>query len=62
MSVKFEDALEDTDYGLIICSKTGRLKGLWVPDGADEDHVPQSIVDICKENFGIDPNEDLVYH
>lgn len=55
--VEFDEALDDTDFGLIICSKTGRLKGLWIPQGQDEDNVPQTIVDVCLDYFGIDPND-----
>lgn len=54
--VKFEDTLESTDFGFIVCSKTGRLKGLWIPTGVEEDEVPESIVKLCVEVFGIDPN------
>ena len=54
--VTFEDALEDTDWGLIIDNK-GRLKGLFVPDGCDEDDVPESIIELCCDKFGIDPQE-----
>jgi len=32
--VTFEDALSETDWGLIIDNK-GRLKGLFVPEGCD---------------------------
>ena len=54
--VTFEDALSDTDWGLIIDNK-GRLKGLFVPDGCDEDDVPDSIIELCCDKFGIDPQE-----
>jgi hypothetical protein len=54
--VTFEDALSDTDWGLIIDNK-GRLKGLFVPDGCDEDDVPDSIIKLCCDKFGIDPQE-----
>jgi len=54
--VTFEDALEDTDWGLIIDNK-GRLKGLFVPDGCDEDDVPESIIELCCDKFGVDPME-----
>jgi hypothetical protein len=53
----FEEALDDTDYGLIIDGKSGKLKGLWIPRGMDEELVPESIVRICVEVFGIDPKE-----
>ena len=61
-TVDWEEALTDTDFGLIICGKTGRLKGLWIPDGKDEDEVPQPIVDICMEYFGVDPNQQETLH
>jgi hypothetical protein len=54
--VTFEHALSDTDWGLII-DKKGRLKGLFVPDGCDEDDVPESIIELCCDKFGIDPQE-----
>lgn len=56
--VQFEQALEPTDFGFIVCSKTGRLKGLWIPEGMEEEMVPESISNICKEFFGVDPNQD----
>lgn len=56
-NIEFEDALDSTDFGLIICSKTGRLKGLWIPEGLEEDPVPEVIVHLCVDYFGIDPSE-----
>jgi hypothetical protein len=42
--VSFDDALTKDDYGLIV-SKDGELKGIWIPDGADDaDEIPESIV------------------
>ena len=58
MSVKFEDALEDTDYGFIVCGKTGRLKGIWIPDGNNDDLIPDTVASLCKDYFGIDPNKE----
>lgn len=55
--VTFEESLLQTDVGLIICGKTGKLKGLWIPDGANE-QVSDGIVNLCKDYFGIDPNEE----
>ena len=55
--IEFEDSLEDTDFGFIVCGKTGRLKGLWIPDGRDDDEVPQTIIDLCVHVFDIDPKE-----
>lgn len=56
----FEDALEDTDYGLIVCGKTGNLKGLWIPKGQDDEEVPESLVRICVDVFGIDESEFFI--
>lgn len=56
--VEFKDALEATDYGFIVCGKTGRLKGLWIPTGSEDDVIPESIVRLCVEIFGIDPTDD----
>lgn len=55
-SLKFERTLEDNDYGLII-SQTGSLKGIWVPDHLWDEPFPMSIVKICIENYGINPND-----
>lgn len=61
-SLEFEDSLSNTDYGLIVCGKTGKLRGLWIPEGMDEDIVPKPIADICIEHFGIDPNDSETVH
>ena len=53
----FEESLEDTDFGLIVCGETGKLKGLWVPTEMGDDPVPESIIRMCVEIFGIDPEE-----
>lgn len=56
--IKFEDALSPTDFGFIVCGKTGILKGLWIPNGMDQEVVPEPIVKLCKEMFGVDPNDN----
>jgi hypothetical protein len=56
-NINFDDTLEDTDYGLIICGQTGRLKGLWIPEGKDDDYIPDSIIHLCINYFGINPEE-----
>lgn len=53
----FETSIDDTDYGFIVCSKTGKLKGIWIPEGSQEQPIPQSIVDICIQYFKLNPNE-----
>ena len=55
--IGFQDTLGDTDYGLIVDGKTGNLKGLWIPKGTEEDYVPDSIVSLCINIFGVDPEE-----
>jgi hypothetical protein len=55
--VSFEEALEDTDFGFIVCGKTGRLKGLWIPKEMDDEPVPENIINMCVEHFGIDPED-----
>ena len=55
--LEFADALEETDFGLIVCGKTGSLKGLWIPQNMEEEEVPESIIRMCVEIFGIDPSE-----
>jgi len=53
----FEEALEDTDFGFIVCGITGKLKGLWIPKEMDDAPVPENIINMCVEHFGIDPAE-----
>jgi len=56
--LSFEDSLEDTDFGLIISSK-GELKGMYMPEGADEvEYVPEEIVQILYQVYGMDINTD----
>jgi len=58
-SKEFDSFITEDDYGFIVCSKTGRLKGLWIPESQENEDVPETIVNICKEYFGIDPNEEI---
>ena len=56
--ISFEDSLDDTDFGLIIRSK-GELKGMYMPDGAEEvDYVPEEIVRILYQVYGMDIDTD----
>jgi len=59
--IDFEESLEEDDWGLII-GKDGSLKGMFIPKGCEEDAVPEVIVDICLEHFGIDPTEEVTLH
>lgn len=54
--ITFEESLDDNDWGLII-DENGRLKGLFIPEGSGEDDVPESIIQLCCNQFGIDPEE-----
>ena len=54
--ITFEESLGDNDWGLII-DKDGRLKGLFIPEGSSEDDVPESIIQVCCNQFGINPEE-----
>jgi hypothetical protein len=56
-TIEFEEALNDDDWGLII-SNDGKLKGLFIPDGKDEEEVPLEILMLCKKHFGIDVRRD----
>jgi len=56
--VEFEDTLDEDDFGLIVCGKTGSLKGLFIPRGKEDEEIPETISEICLAVFGIDPNED----
>lgn len=60
--IHFKDALEKTDYGLIICGRTGALKGIFIPEGQEDEDVPYTVVKICQEYFNIDPNDDVTLH
>lgn len=59
--ITFDESLEDDDWGLII-SANGQLKGLFIPDGKDEDEVPDTIVEMCIQFFGIDVTEEETIH
>lgn len=60
--VSFEESLEDDDWGIII-GKGGELKGMFIPEGDDEAEVPEVIIKLCKEYWGIDPTaDDRVLH
>ena len=56
-SLSLYDQLEEDDWALIIGSDN-KLKGMFIPEGCDEDEVPESIVHIMEKYFGIDFDED----
>lgn len=52
-----QEQLDNDDWAIII-NKDGDLKGVVIPEGADEDVVPESIVEVMATYFGIDFDED----
>lgn len=60
IELEFREALDETDYGLII-GANGELKGIWVPNGSHDRAIPQGIVNMCQQQFGIDPNNESHY-
>ena len=55
ITLEFKQSLSDTDYGLIV-GADGMLKGIWVPESMQGLDIPEGIVDMCVQKFGIDPN------
>jgi len=55
-----EETLEEDDYALIM-SKDGRLKGIWIPSGSEEDEVPNAITDVIKHFWDVDANDETSY-
>jgi hypothetical protein len=47
------DQMKDDDWAIII-GKDGELRGVFMPEGDDEDEVPEAIVSIMENYYGID--------
>ena len=62
-TIQFEESLGKDDYGLII-SKEGELKGLWMPESANEalEFIPESIVRILEGVYGMDLGDEVTMH
>jgi len=56
----FEDSLEEDDYGFMLDAQ-GRLKGIWIPASAEDENVPDAIVQLLKDHWGVDVNDDNSY-
>lgn len=56
----FENTLDEDDYGFIL-DQEGNLKGIWVPQGHEDEDVPEPIVQLLKEKWGIDVNDEENY-
>lgn len=55
--IGFSSTLDEDDYGIIV-SKKGRVKGVWIPRGKEDTVIPIAVVNLCEQNFGINPNTD----
>jgi hypothetical protein len=55
VELEFRQALADTDYGLIV-GEDGSLKGIWVPETMEEREIPDAVVNLCVQKFGVDPS------
>jgi hypothetical protein len=56
----FEDTIDEDDYGFIL-DTNGNLKGIWVPQGAEDEDIPDAIVNLIQEKWGIDVNKEEAY-
>ena len=56
-SLPLEEHLDEDDWALII-GNNGKLKGMFIPNGKNEDEVPKTVLVIMKSVFGMDLNED----
>lgn len=54
-----EAQLGEDDWAIII-GKDGNLKGLFIPEGSDEDEVPESIVHIMMDYYGVNFDEEML--
>jgi len=60
--LEFSDTLSGDEYGLIV-DQFGNIKGIWVPKHLEgQDALPLTISELCKEYFGIDPNDKSTQH
>ena len=53
-----EEQLGKEDWAIIIGSD-GNLRGIFIPQGMDEALVPESIVQIMAQYFGVDFEEEI---
>lgn len=59
----FESSMGKEDFGLII-GKNGELKGLFVPESLNDelDFVPETIVAILEDVYGLDMGDEATIH
>lgn len=53
-----EEQIGEDDWAIII-GNDGNLKGIFIPQGMDEELVPESIVQIMAQYFGVDFEEEI---
>ena len=57
-----DDIMDEEDWALIF-DTSGRLKGIFIPEGKEEDEVPKALLDIMSLfNLDIDDAEDTTIH
>lgn len=57
-----DDFMDDEDWALIF-DTSGRLKGIFIPEGKQEDEVPKALLDIMSLfNLDINDAEDATIH
>jgi hypothetical protein len=60
--ISFSEAIGDDDYGLIVCGKTGKLKGIWVPSINENELLPPVIISLMNNYFGVSPDDSETIH
>ena len=61
--IDFESAMTDEDFGLVI-GPNGELKGLFVPENDHAKHgfVPETILAILEDVYGMDLGDEATIH
>lgn len=59
---RLDDIMDKEDWALIF-DQSGRLKGIFIPEGKEEDEVPQALLDVMNLfNLDMDDAEDATVH
>ena len=59
--ITLEESLEDNDWALIIDNE-GNLKGMFIPQGLEDEPVPDVILQIVSDYFGMDLDDAETIH
>lgn len=60
--ILFGDSIGENEYGFIVDGLTGRLKGVWVPSSNENQPLPDVIVAIMNNCFGVSPDDSETMH